>query len=41
MKKIKTNSFFVTIYELKNKKIIKRKKWVTCISSNIDIKGYK
>ena len=26
MKKIKTNSFFVTIYELKNKKIIKRKK---------------
>lgn len=26
MKKIKTNSFFVTIYEIKNKKIIKRKK---------------
>lgn len=26
MKKIKTNSFFVTIYEMKNKKSIKRKK---------------
>ncbi len=26
MKRIKTNSFFVTIYEFKNKKIIKRKK---------------
>lgn len=26
MKKIKTNSFFVTIYEIKNKKIIKRRK---------------
>lgn len=38
MKKIKTNSFFVTIYEIKGKKIVKRKKRLTCISSNIKSK---